>query len=468
MEKVSRYLVISDAAYADESGVRMRFAYATRTASLMVVDLATAAALQAGDPDGTDPGRRAELRQARVIVPAGDDEMAMVLERNKRAARDRSAVHISLLPTSYCNMSCAYCGQEHSRSRLSAEHRDRVRQRVLRAMRAPQTSAARIDWFGAEPLMGYAVIRDMAPVFVRAAAELGLGYSSVLVTNGSLLTSRNIGVLIGSCGVTELVITVDGPPEIHDAHRPLKSGRGSFWTIVRTVREAAGKPEYAGTEFTFRTNVDVHNIDSVPAYISLMAGLGFALPNVRFSFAPVHSWGNDVTSIEIGIREYAAREAGWLGLLQRHGLKTTLLPGSPNMVVCPAVTTSAEIISSTGNVFSCTEQPLVPEAERTLALTDISQPDAGTRRPLGLFDSWNDDIAGGGFGCSSCVLMPACGGSCPKAWHEGHPPCPSYKFNFQARLDLIAARCGLSVLPSPGLPSPVPPGPASPDKAAAR
>lgn len=39
--------------------------------------------------------------------------------------------------------------------------------------------------------------------------------------------------------------------------------------------------------------------------------------------------------------------------------------------------------------------------------------------------------------------MPTCGGSCPKAWQEGHPPCPGYKYNVQDRLDLIAAQCGL-------------------------
>lgn len=87
---------------------------------------------------------------------------------------------------------------------------------------------------------------------------------------------------------------------------------------------------------------------------------------------------------------------------------------------------------------------MVPEAERGLALAHITDRDLGLQRPVGPFDAWNDEIGADTVGCSSCVFMPTCGGSCPKAWHEGHPPCPSYKFNIQDRFDLAAAEQGLA------------------------
>lgn len=163
MDQVSRYLVLSDRAYADTSGVPVRLAYGTRTASTVAVDLPTARALEAGDAAALSPAWTGALRAARVLVPAGEDELSAVLDRNRQASADRSAVHIALLPTSYCNMGCAYCGQEHTRGGLTRDHRSRVRDRVLRAVNAPGTRSARIDWFGAEPMMGYAVIRDLAP-----------------------------------------------------------------------------------------------------------------------------------------------------------------------------------------------------------------------------------------------------------------------------------------------------------------
>ncbi|MCX4446093.1 radical SAM/SPASM domain-containing protein [Streptomyces sp. NPDC087866] len=443
MDQVSRYLVLSDRAYADTTGVPVRLAYSTRTASTVAVDLPTARALEAGDAAALSPAWTGALRAAQLLVPAGEDELSAVLDRNRQASADRSAVHIALLPTSYCNMGCAYCGQEHTRGGLSRTHRSRVRDRVLRAVNAPETRSARIDWFGAEPMMGYAVIRDLAPRFVEAAAERGVAYSSVIVTNGSLLNPTKINTLIRSCGVTHFEITIDGPPDIHNEHRPLKSGRGSFWNIVRAVRAVLDEPDLGPTHFSFRTNVDVHNQDSVPRYVELMAELGFSHPRVSFSIAPVHSWGNDISAIEVSKHEFAERETGWLRLLSEHGLHTQLLPTTARKVLCPATTRSSEIISSTGNIFSCSEYPLVPEAENTLALTHIDRAGTEPVRPLGPFDGWNEEIAAGSTWCKSCVFMPTCGGSCPKAWQEGHPPCPGYKYNVQDRLDLIAAQCGL-------------------------
>ncbi|MER6115334.1 radical SAM protein [Streptomyces sp. NPDC001743] len=447
MDQVSKYLVMSDHAYADAAGVRVRLAYSTRTASTMAVDLATARALETGEPAALSPAWAGALRAAEVLVPAGEDELSAVLDRNRRASADRSAVHIALLPTSYCNMGCAYCGQQHTRGGLSHTHRSRVRDRVLRAVAAPETRRVRIDWFGAEPMMGYAIIRDLAPRFVRAAAERGIDYSSVIVTNGSLLTPGKIDTLIRSCGVSHFEITVDGPPEIHDEHRPLKSGQGSFWKIVRTVRSVLDEPDLQSAHFTFRTNVDAHNQDDVPRYIELMAELGFAHPNVSFSIVPVHSWGNDVSAIEVSKQAFAEQETHWFRLLSQHGLHAQLLPNVAKKVLCPATTLSSEIISSTGNIFSCSEYPLVPEAEQTLALTHIDRAGPEPVRPVGPFDGWNDEIEKGTTWCKGCVFMPTCGGSCPKAWQEGHPPCPGYKFNFQDRLDLVASQCGLNPVP---------------------
>jgi uncharacterized protein len=137
---------------------------------------------------------------------------------------------------------------------------------------------------------------------------------------------------------------VDGPPEIHDVHRPLKNGRGSFWHIVNTVPEAVANLDYSRTRFQFRTNVDVANTTSIPRYIGLMAELGFAQPNVFFSIQPVHSGGNDVSQLEMVKSRFAEQELGWLRLLRANQMNTEVLPLQPSMVVCPAVTLAGELV----------------------------------------------------------------------------------------------------------------------------
>ena len=415
-ERISRYFVASDHVYQDDDGGRVQLVYATRTARLLFVIPPVADALRAGRLDGISPGMLARLREAQIVVPDGQDELTEILDRNRAAARDRSLVQFILLPTSYCNMGCTYCGQEHVRGGLTADHRDRVRARVLRAIRLATTKSVRVDWFGAEPMMGYAIIRDLTKDFVRVADEEGVAYASEIVTNGYLLNERNLAALVKDCRVSRFYITLDGPPEIHDVHRPLKSGNGSFWKIVRTVRAALDNDDYRDVVFEFRTNVDVHNRDSLPRYIDLMAQLGFARPNVFLSLARVRPWGNDVSAIELDGEEYAERELAWLRSMQERGLPFMRMPTLAKRVTCPAVKATSELISGTGQIFSCTDHPLVPATERTAALGHISQ-DLPLPRPAGEFDGWYDEVEQGGSWCRDCVFLPTCGGSCPKAWH---------------------------------------------------
>ncbi|WP_223160760.1 radical SAM/SPASM domain-containing protein [Salinispora cortesiana] len=413
---------------------------------MVPVAAATAADLDAGRIPQLPADRLDGLRRYQLLVPANEDELAAVTDRFTTAAADLSRRHIVLFPTAYCNMGCTYCGQTHRKQSLRGNHRDAVRQRTLAVLEHPQTRAVRLDWFGGEPLMGYATLRELARAFLPVVDRRGLEWSSTIVTNGALLDYRKIKTLAIESRVTHAEITVDGPPEIHDQHRPLKAGGGSFWKIVRAIGQALEDDSTAGMTFGIRTNVDVHNEDAVERLLRLLAEHGFAHSRVRFGIKPVHSWGNDISAMELGKQHFADRETHWLALMSDLGLNFEVLPPEPAPVVCPAVTRSDEFIVPDGKVFSCSEQPLVDHLAHTAvgAVTDewaaTAQP-----RPEGAFDDWHADVAAGGRGCSTCPLYPTCGGACPKLWREGHWPCPSFKFNIQARLDLIATMNGFTL-----------------------
>jgi uncharacterized protein len=441
--KVSRYLVVSDREYVDGDGGRVRLAFSTRTGRIVPLAPSAAADLAGGRVGELPPPLHAALRDAEILVPREQDELTHVLAENRTAVADPAIVKFTLLPSSYCNMGCEYCGQQHSRGGLSAGHRDQVRSRVLRRMAQSTTRTVQIDWFGAEPLMGYPMIVDLSRDFVAQAARDDLDYYSAIVTNGTLLTLERVGVLARDCRISHFEITLDGPPDVHDAHRPLKAGGGSFWRIVKTIQKAIVDSDFQSVAFQFRTNVGHLNQDRITEYLQMMGDLGFARHNVSFSLAPIHSWGNDVSRFEVERRRYADLEVRWLELMRRRGMRFAVLPSGRRKAVCGAVHRNTEYISSTGNVFSCSEFPLVPGAEKEKALGNVNQRDLPLARPAGQFDDWNDQIAAGASWCSGCVFLPVCGGACPKAWSEGNPPCPSYKFNLQRRLDLAATGAGL-------------------------
>lgn len=440
------HIYINETEYTSADGRKTYGIYNSLTARLHFVPIQVKSALKdetgqllAALPDAS----RSSLADLRLSEIDSGETTETALARMEAAATSLSNPIMVLLPGSYCNMGCTYCGQEHRRGTLIGPHRDAVRDRVLRKIAAATTETISVRWFGAEPLMSYAVIKYLAPTFIAAATSRGIPYSSNIVTNGALLDQRKLSFLIERAKVTEYHITLDGWGDRHDAHRPLKSGKSSFHKIVDII--AWGAEAYPNASFFLRTNVDVDNSEFVAEYLCNMAESGFSRrPNVVFHLTPVRSWGNYVSAVRIGTKRYAEMEEEWLLLMERLGLNTVLVPTSPKSQPCPAVSRSSEVLTSDGGVFSCTEHPLVPQFDTDARLANISEYNLPLR-PVGEFDQWHNEVRQGETPCRTCWFMPSCAGSCPKLWHEGEPACPSIKFNMSARIDIAANRLGYTV-----------------------
>ncbi|GAB1642132.1 radical SAM protein [Krasilnikovia sp. MM14-A1259] len=448
----SRYAVVGRTEFRHPSGRVVRPVLHTATGRVFLADPATAARLdtsqppvQAG-PDGTiaeqvDPVREQQLAAVGLLVDADRDEAAETLAASRAAARDHRVRNTIVMPSAYCNMGCGYCGQQHERRTVSGVHRAALAARIDRAAHSGRYDALNVRWFGGEPLMAFAVLRDLSRSFVASADAAGVRYAAKLVTNGVLLDARKLHTLHQQCRVGLIEITLDGPAEAHDASRPLKRGGGSFHRILATVAAALADSELVDLRFIVRTNVGLHNAGLAEPFAAELAAAGLAHDRVACYPAPVHSWGNDVSAVAVARREMAAAELAWFRAYRRHGLRFSLLPSGPRQVVCAATTRHSEVVGADGRVYSCTEQPLVP-GHTGQDLGSISTLDADALRPVGAFDDWYDTVAAGETPCRGCAILPVCGGACPKLWREGAPPCPPLRDNVRERLDLYAADAG--------------------------
>ena len=417
----------------------MKVVYATRTGRLLT--LPEEAANDLADDRLPDEGLLPLLRECELVV-ADEDEFEVLTGRSEAGGDSTGRRSFVLMPTAYCNMGCEYCGQAHSRTHLGREHRSVVADRVKTAIASPGVETVSVSWFGGEPMAGYPAIRQMGREFVAEAEREGVTYDSLIVTNGSLLTVEKMVELHVHCKVRQFEVTIDGSGEIHDTHRPLKSGKGSFHSIVETLLEALAHPDMAQVAIGLRTNVDQRNIDHIDEYIDTMAALGFTDPRVRFHFAFVHPWFNDVTDLELAPERYAEKEAGWLRRLLRHGMHFDILPGGAVQNVCTATTRSSEVVSPTGAVFSCTEEPLVPALEASGGLSKVTDLGLPELRPRGPYDDWPQERRS--YPCATCVMLGVCGGYCPKSWKQDEGVCPSFKLNVQERMELAAELGGLT------------------------
>lgn len=446
MPVVSPFLEFSDQIVRSRDGTSYVVVYAstTPTVAMLPVELANELANRRDPTDLLSPGALDALLERRILVTDSQQETARVRNEMGEAERDASTREFVLLPTSYCNMSCTYCGQEHTKGRLSENHRQSMTARVLEAIRQPTTRNVHIAWFGAEPLMAYTEVIDMARKFIAEAKAFDRGYSSKITTNGALLSPRKLTELVQVARVTRFDITIDGPREVHNEHRPLKSGMGSFDSILETLKYAAESPAFRDVIFVLRTNVDRHNLRHLDEYLTEMSRRGFTDDRFVFQLSPIHSWGNDISELGADRSDVSDLEVTWFRRMAELGLNHRLLPGKIASTTCVATHVGSEVVDQYGRMYSCTEQPLVPRDIGATMLTTAASLAATARRPRGRFDDWATSVEHRPYPCKSCSLFPVCGGGCPKRWEEGEVACPSMRANFRQRLTLAAERAGFA------------------------
>ncbi len=213
----------------------------------------------------------------------------------------RQAPSYIFMPTYDCNLRCSYCYQDHMRSDCSFHHLlrtmgrpmiDRIFAALPRAVEErhgldPAAPRRRnIGLFGGEPLL--AANRPAIEHILVLAFEMG---DVVLwaVTNGTELDAYRD--LLGPAGIARLQITLDGPPDQHDARRVYADGSGSFEKIARNIIMALE----LGTQVSVRLNVDRTNLEQLPRLAEEIVARGWsALPGFSAYTSPVRA-GNGKT-----------------------------------------------------------------------------------------------------------------------------------------------------------------------------
>lgn len=438
----SRYLLLSPLRYRAADGTEARFGFATRTAKLFHADPEIMSRLGSGAIDELPESEVRRLQELGALVAHGQDELSGVTAGMRDGSERLSVRMVTIMPTSYCNMACDYCGQEHFKAAHDRRRMDAVARRVEAMFADPAVGQVVVTWFGGEPLLALRVVRELSARFVAAAEQYGKRYSARMASNGSLLTARTLELLAVECRLRSIEVTIDGPQAVHDERRITRNGRGTFHRIIGALAETVHSGRAPGLDISVRINIDHRNEEQVPALLADLACFGLGATQVRVQLSPVHSWGLDVSAVEVAVREYARREAQWLELAEALRLNFVVMPEAPIASTCKATTRAGEIIDPSGRIFSCSEHPLVPGVPDDAVVATVDGLMGSQRRPTGMFDDWFDEIDTGEPQCARCPILPVCGGSCPKLWREGHVPCPSVKHNWVERMDIAARRLG--------------------------
>jgi uncharacterized protein len=143
--------------------------------------------------------------------------------------------------TNQCNLACTYCYEfgadkiatpAGKPKYMSLETAKSSVDFLLKS--AAVREAVHITFFGGETLMNFRLLRDVVVYAAEAAAAAGKRITYSLTTNATLLTDEIIAFLSDhAIGVT---VSMDGPPELQDARRVYKNGKGSYAVMEPRLR----------------------------------------------------------------------------------------------------------------------------------------------------------------------------------------------------------------------------------------
>jgi uncharacterized protein len=158
---------------------------------------------------------------------------AEVAPRRKQGGLDPA--FLGLIPTRACNLACGYCGfgaTEEAWGVMSFELACAAVDWYVGLVRRAGKQGGEIHFFGGEPFSAEELI-DAAVYYARARAqEEGIALRFEVATNGTFSARRCQWV---ADHLDTVVLSLDGPAEIHDRHRPYRGGQGSLEVVARNA-----------------------------------------------------------------------------------------------------------------------------------------------------------------------------------------------------------------------------------------
>ena len=340
-----------------------------------------------------------------------------------------SRIHVLAKPTgSACNLNCSYCFYlkkellyPGSNFRMSDEVLENYIRQLIESHRSDKVTVA---WQGGEPTL-------MGVDFYRRAIELeekyrrpGMTFENTLQTNGILLNDEwckffnENDFLIG--------ISIDGPRELHDAHRVDKRGGPTFDRVMKGLRLLQKhRVEYNVLVTINHVNanhpLDVYRflrdeagatwMQFIPAIERLIEGsVTMYQQGTTVSDRSVESqqWGSFLIAIfdewvrrdvgKIFVQTFEAAVRNWVGM------------GSSGMCVFDPVCGHGLVLEHNGDLYSC-DHFVEPAYLRGNILRHHMIDLVGSKRQRKFGRDKFDKLL---LSCRQCEVRFACHGECPK------------------------------------------------------
>lgn len=192
-----------------------------------------------------------------------------------------------------CNLRCRYCfaatGEYHLGRAMMPFCVGKAALDFL-VERSGNRKNLEVDFFGGEPLMNFDVIKALVAYGRELEKQFGKSFHFTLTTNGLGITPEVVA--FANQELHNVVISLDGRKEVHDALRVTKTGTGSFDLVLPKAKELGLSRQSLGKEYYIRGTFTRNNLDFAKD-VAFLADQGFE----QISVEPVVLPDSDPASI---------------------------------------------------------------------------------------------------------------------------------------------------------------------------
>lgn len=205
------------------------------------------------------------LRELRELKKAGqlfseddfEDELAAHITINNRKPVIKAlCLHIA----HDCNLRCRYCFASTGdfgtkRTLMSAEIGKKAIDFLIG--KSGTRRNLEVDFFGGEPLLNFDTVKQIVEYAREKESKTGKNFRFTITTNAVLLNEENKKFINENMG--NVVLSIDGRPEVNDRMRTRIDGRGTYSDILPKIEDMAdsrGQDRYYVRGTFTRENLD--------------------------------------------------------------------------------------------------------------------------------------------------------------------------------------------------------------------
>lgn len=364
-------------------------------------------------PNWEQAGSKGVKDVSEVLARASVDPPAL-----PPANRKSDYFHLALGLTHDCTLRCAYCHAEAGEKvDMDKEILAGAIAHAFSIVKRDELKGLRVSFaVGGEPTARWTLFTDCVNSLRSAAARSGAETLLSMTTNGYYGTGKRDFV---ARNLDAVLVSIDGPAEVHDRHRPTRQGRGSHAVVVGSVNHFLN----AGIDVSVRATVSSLNVSLMPDIVRDFAcEFGKAVDVVFEPLIPIGRGAHLPSDVEPPcLMEFANGFTNAVLVGQELGVRVTTSAANSRRLVrafCGAMTAPAFTVSAEGKVTTC-------ERDSSAASYGYGRWDAGSRSFL--FDdeaiSRNLKLLDLPDKCADCFGKWHCAGDCPDARTLGYDRC---------------------------------------------